>query len=116
MREVIRHFSARALTKAERDLFDEWIARAGDIAEAYVSSRRGDDPAHYNRIVIATNPEAEPAYLVHAPTRRGIWIVLSLGLRTKVQRFRNLRAALNSIRPVLVHTGLDEVLRVSKMT
>ena len=115
MKDVIRHLPARLLTLAERALVAEWIARAGDITEAYVSSRRGDDPALYNRIVIVTNPEAGPTHLVHAPSRRDIWIVLSLGRRTKVQRFRTLRAALNSVRPVLVETGLEDVLRIPKM-
>ena len=93
----------------------EWLARAGDVAEAYVSSRRSDDPALYHRIVIITNPEDGPTHLIHAPSGRDIWIVLSLVLRTKVRRFRTLRAALNSVRPVLVETGLEEVFRISKM-
>ena len=66
----------------------ELIASAGDIAEAFVSSRRGDDPALSNRIVIVTKPQKGPTYLVHAPSGRDIWIVLSLGRRTKIQRFR----------------------------
>ena len=73
---------------AERALVAEWIACAGDIGEAYVSGRRDDDPALRNRVVIVTRPEDGPTHLVHAPARRGIWIVLSLGNRTKIQRFQ----------------------------
>ena len=97
--------AARVLTLAERALVAEWIACAGDIGEAYVSGRRDDDPALRNRVVIVTRPEDGPTHLVHAPTRRGIWIVLSLGNPTKIQRFSTLRAALNSVRPVLVKAG-----------
>jgi hypothetical protein len=97
--------AARVLTLAERALVTEWIACAGDIGEAYVSGRRDDDPALRNRVVIVTRPEEGPAHLIHAPTRRGLWIVLSLGLRTKIQRFSTLRAALNSVQPVLVRAG-----------
>jgi hypothetical protein len=97
--------SARVLTLAERALVAEWIACAGDIGEAYVSGRRDDDLALRNRVVIVTKPEDGLTHLFHAPARRGIWIVLSLGSRTKVQRFRTLRAALNAVRPVLVTAG-----------
>ena len=97
--------AARVLTLAERALVAEWIACAGDIGEAYVSGRRDDDPALRNRVVIVTRPEDGPTHLFHAPARRGIWIVLSLGNRTKIQRFSTLRAALNSVRPVLLKAG-----------
>jgi hypothetical protein len=112
---MIRDLPARLLAPDERTLVAEWLSGAGDIAEAYVSNRRGDDPALYHRIVIVVEPADGPAYLVHAPTGRDIWIVLTLGRRTKVQRFRTLRAALNSIRPVLVEPGFEEVLRIPKM-
>src|ERR1700730_1209265 len=84
--------------------------RMVDIGEAYVSGRRDDDPALRNRVVIVTRLEDGPAHLVHAPTRRGLWIVLSLGLRTKIQRFSTLRAALNSVRPVLVRAGSQNLV------
>jgi|ERR1700704_7206821 hypothetical protein len=116
MRDMIRHLPARMFTPDERTLVAEWLAGAGDIAEAYVSSRRGDDPALHRRIVIVVKPDDGPAHLIHAPSGRDIWIVLSLGRRTKVQRFPTLRAALNSVRPVLVETGLEEALRIPKMT
>ena len=97
--------AARVLTLAERALVAEWIACAGDIGEAYVSSRRDDDPALRNRLVIVTRPEDGPTHVFHAPARQGIWMVLSLGNRTKIQRFSTLRAALNSVRPVLAKAG-----------
>jgi hypothetical protein len=115
MKGAIRDFPARLLTPDERALVAEWIAGAGDIDEAYVSNRRVDDPALYHRIVIVLKPEDGPAHLVHSPPGRDIWIVFSLGRRTRVQRFRNLRAALNSIQPVLVEPGLEDVLRIPKL-
>ena len=115
MKDMIRDLPARLLAPDERALVAEWLSGAGDITEAYVSDRRGDDPALYHRIVIVTKPEAGPTHLVHAPSGRDIWIVLTLGRRTKIRRFRTLRAALNSVRPVLVETGLEEVLRIPKM-
>jgi hypothetical protein len=116
MKGTIRDFPARLLTPDERALVAEWIAGAGDIAEAYVSNRRVDDPALYHRIVIVTKADDGPSHLVHAPPGRDIWIVFSLGRRTKVQRFRALRAALNSVRPVLVETELEGVLHIPKLT
>ena len=112
MKGATRHFPARLLTPDERALTAEWIASAGDIADAYVSSRRGDDPTFYRRIVVVTEPGEGPSHLIHAPCGRNNWIVFSLGRRTKVQRFR---AALNSVRPVLVETGMEEVFRMPKM-
>jgi hypothetical protein len=110
MKDMIRHLPARLLTPEERALVAEWFAAAGDIAEAYASNRRGDDPALHHRVVIITNPGAGPSHLVHAPSGRDIWIVFSLGKRTKIKRFPTLRAALNSVRPVLVETTSEDVL------
>jgi hypothetical protein len=115
MKDMIRGLPARLLAPDERALVAEWLSGAGDITEAYVSDRRGDDPALYHRIVIVTNPEAGPTHLVHAPSGRDIWIVLTLGRRTKFRRFPTLRVALNSIRPALVETQLEEVLRLPKL-
>lgn len=115
MKDMIRDLPARLLAPDERALVAEWLSGAGDITEAYVSDRRGDDPALSHRTVIVTNPEAGPTHLVHPPLGRDIWIVLTLGRRTKIRRFRTLRAALNSVRSVLVETGLEEALRIPKM-
>lgn len=82
-------------------MLDEWVAAAGDIPLAYVSSRQRDDPVFKNRIVIVTDSTMRPSHLVHAPSSRNIWMVFSTGRRIKVQRFPTLRDALNSIRPVL---------------
>jgi hypothetical protein len=87
----------------------EWLAAAGDVTSAYVSNRRNDDPALHHRIIIATGPGDGPSHLVHAPSGRNIWIVFSAGPRTKVHRFPTLRAALNSIRPVLGKLGSANV-------
>jgi hypothetical protein len=41
MKDMIRDLPARLLAPDERTLVAEWLAGAGDIAEAYVSNRRG---------------------------------------------------------------------------
>ncbi len=115
MKDMIGDLPARLLAPDERALVAEWLSGAGDITEAYVSDRRGDDPALYRRVVIVTNPEAGPMHLVHAPSGREIWIVITSGRRTKIRRFRTLRAALNSVRPFLAETGLEDVLRIHKL-
>src|SRR4029453_7143692 len=79
MRDIIRHLPARLLTPEERALVVEWFAAAGDIAEAYVSNRRGDDPALHHRVVVITKPDMGPSHLIHAPAGRDIWVVFSLG-------------------------------------
>jgi hypothetical protein len=82
----------------------EWIAAAGDIASAYVSNRRSDDPAIYHRIAITASMSDEPSHYVQALAGRDIFMVITSGpaRRTNVKRFPTLRTALNSIRPVLV--------------
>ena len=87
MRDAIRYFPARLPTPDERALVAEWLASVGDIAATYVSTRRGDDPAQCRRIVIITKPDEGPSHLVHAPSGRDIWIVFSVGRRTRIQRF-----------------------------
>lgn len=107
MGDAIRHFPARLLTPDEHALVAEWLAAAGDIATAYVSNRREDDPAYYRRIVIVTKPDEGPSHLVHSPSGRKVWLVFSLGPKSQIQTFPTLRASLNSIRPVLLETGID---------
>src|SRR5271167_4602019 len=107
MGDSIRHFPARLLTPDEHGLLAEWLSAAGDIASAYVSNRRGDDPAYYRRIVIVTRPDEGPSHLVHAPTGRRDWVVFSRGPTYQIDIFPTLRAALNSIRPVLVEAGME---------
>jgi hypothetical protein len=101
MRDPLHHFPARPLTPEEHALVAEWLALAGDIPATYVSNRRNDDPAYYRRIVVVTKPDEGPSHFIHAPSGRDIWIVFTLGRRTRVQRYPTLRAALNSVRPVL---------------
>jgi hypothetical protein len=62
-------------------LVAEWIADAGDIAEAYVSSRRSDDAAFYHKIVIVINPADGPAHLVHAPSGQDVAMTVGKLLR-----------------------------------
>ena len=83
MKDMIRDLPARLLAPDERTLVAEWLSGAGDITEAYVSDRRGDDPALYHRVVIVTNPEAGPTHLVHAPSGRNIWIRTYIGRSDK---------------------------------
>jgi len=93
---------ARPPTPDERAVLDEWLAAAGDVALAYVSSRQNDDPALKHRIVVISPDSGEPSHFAFAPAGRDIWIVLAKGQRTKLRRYKTLRAALNSIRPVLL--------------
>jgi hypothetical protein len=85
MQKATRHFPARLLTPGEHALVAEWLAVAGDISSAYVSDRRADDPAYYRRIVVINNPADGPSHLVSAAAGRDIWIVFSLGRRTRIQ-------------------------------
>lgn len=106
MQDAMRHFPPRLLTPDEHALLAEWLAAAGDVAVAYASNRRDDDPAFFRRIVVVTKPSEGPSHLVHVPAGRKRWVVFSLGERSQVQTYRTLRDALNSIRPVLVTTGV----------
>jgi len=109
MPNLLPSLPARLPTPSERELLAEWISAAGDIHLAYISTRFNDDPALRNRIVIVADPGAGPSYLLHASAGRNIWIVLTLGNRTKVRRFKTLRAALNSVRPVLIESSQIEM-------
>jgi len=100
MHDTIGHLPARKLTPDERALLTDWFAMAGDIASAYVVQRRDDNPDLMNRIIIATNIDDTPSHIVYATSRRHTWILFKPGWRTSIQRFRTLRGALNSIRPV----------------
>lgn len=106
--DAIGHcFLARLLAPDEHALLARWLAAAQDVAEAYVSNRRDDDPVLYRRIVIVTRPSEGPSHLVHAPAGRKKWIVFSLGPKSQIQSYRTLREALNSIRPVLADPGAE---------
>jgi len=111
MIEAIRRFPARPLTPKEKAVVAEWLAAAGDIALAYVSGRQDDDPLLRNRIVVLTEADGPPAHLIHAPLGRNIWMVFSRGggKATRIRRYRNLRGALNAIRPVLVETRATDL-------
>jgi hypothetical protein len=99
--EVLLTFPARALAPQERALLAEWAGRAGDIALAYVSERRSDDPAVYRRIVIIPRSGYPPSHLIHAPVDFPCWLVSSTGSRPQVKQFGTLHSALNSVRRIL---------------
>jgi hypothetical protein len=101
MPESICGLPPRLLTQNENALVAEWLSLAGDVALAYVSNRRGDDLALYRCVVIVTKLDDGPSHFVHTPCGQDIWTVFSFEQRTRFQRFSTLRAALNSIRPVL---------------
>ena len=107
MRNITRNFPARLLTPDERALLADWLATAGDIASAYVSKRHCDDKDLRHRILINTDSHGTPSHIVYAASGRDIWVVLTSGRRTKIQRFRSLQAALNSIRPILVNAATE---------
>jgi hypothetical protein len=102
---VILTFPPRPISQWERALLSEWYAatqRDGlDVHRAFVSERRGDDPKIAGRIVIVLRAKKDPAFLVHSPTESTFWVVTAGPHSDGLQRFRTLRAALNSIRPAL---------------
>ena len=102
---VILTFPPRPISQWERALLAEWYTatrREGlDVARAFVSGRRGDDPRIAGRIVVVLRSSKEPAFCVYSPAESAIWVVASGPEWNELQRFRTLRAALNSIRPVL---------------
>ena len=102
---VILTFPPRPVSQWERALLAEWFAatqREGlDVARTFVSERRGDDPKVVGKIVVALRGDRAPAYLVYSPAESAIWVVACGPMWSQLQRFRTLRAALNSIRPVL---------------
>jgi len=98
--DVLRTFPPRPLNPDERALVDTWLAATCDVASAYVSERRSDDPVLYRRIIVTIGPKPSPSYLIHAPAGISCWLVSSVGHGSEVRRCDSLRAALNSIRPV----------------
>jgi hypothetical protein len=102
---VLLTFPPRPISQWERALLAEWFAatqRVGlDVVRAFVSERRGDDPRIVGRVVVVLRSSKEPAFLVHSPSESAFWVVTAAPGWNEPQRFRSLRAALNSIRPVL---------------
>ncbi|MEJ0018001.1 MAG: hypothetical protein WDN25_15825 [Acetobacteraceae bacterium] len=102
---VILTFPPRPISQWERALLAEWFAATQrdtlDVTRAFVSERRGDDPKIVGRIVVVLRASKDPAYLVYSPSESAFWVVASAPDWNEFQRFRTLRAALNSIRPVL---------------
>ena len=103
--QVLLTFPPRPISQWERALVAEWFAatqRDGlDVARAFVSERRGDDPRFLGKIVVVMQARREPSFLVHSPRETAFWVVTEAPLWDRVQRFRTLRLALNSIRPAL---------------
>jgi hypothetical protein len=99
--DLLLKYPPREIDPGERQLVDEWLARASDISAAYVSGRKSDDPAMYRRIVIAAGPGNQPTHLIHAPTGLRLWLKMTLGGDPRVEMFDTLVSALNSIRQVL---------------
>jgi hypothetical protein len=98
---VLLTFPPRLLTQEESNLVAEWLSLAPDVSLAYVSTRRSDDPAIYQRVVISDAPDNRPTHLVHAPSGLHLWVKLTVGRDEGAELFDSLSAALNSIRQVL---------------
>lgn len=96
---VFLTFPPRSLGEVEREIVRQWAAGASGISNAYACERRGDDPAHYRRIVVFETERREPRYLVHCPDGADVWLLIILGEQEQVQLFPTLRAALHAIRP-----------------
>ena len=101
---VILTFPPRPVSQWERTVLADWFGiteiKGLGIAQAYVSERRGDDPMIVGRIVIVERPSKEPTHLIYSPAGSTLWIVMSPNSPDSLQRYRTLRTALNSIRPV----------------
>jgi hypothetical protein len=99
--DVLLSFPPRPLTQEESNLVAEWLSLAADVSLAYVSTRRSDDPAMYQRVIISDVRDNSPTHLVHAPSSLHLWVKLTVGRDKGVELFDSLSAALNSIRHVL---------------
>ena len=104
---VFLTFPPRSLGDGERETVRQWRAGTTDIAAAYASERRGDDPAHYRRIVIVETGQQQPSFLVHCPEGTNAWLVTTLGDDRIVRIYDSLRAALNAIRPGLTEPDTE---------
>ena len=102
LEDVLLTFPPRPLSPDERAVLNTWLAATCDVASAYISERRSDDPAMYRRIVVILGPSRQPTYLIHAPSGLNCWLVMAVVGGNQVRQFDSLRAALNSIRPVFV--------------
>ena len=99
--DVLLTLPPRLLAPEESNLVAEWLSLTSDISLAYVSTRRSDDPAIYQRVVISDAPDNRPTHLVHAPAGLHLWIKFTVGRGGGTELFDSLTAALNSIRHVL---------------
>jgi hypothetical protein len=98
---VMRTFPPCELSPLERELMRDWLGLALDIPNAYVSTRRSDDPALFRRIVVSETPDGRPTHLIHHADGFDSWLKMTIGPSPLIEMFGTLRAALNSIRPVL---------------
>ena len=102
---IMLTFPPRELSPFERELVSVWLALASDVPLAYVSVRRSDDPALYRRVVVSEASHGRPTHLLHRPGELNLWIKTTIGPPRIFETFPTLRAALNSIRPVLPGGG-----------
>jgi hypothetical protein len=97
---VFLTFPPRSLADGEREMVRHWFAGTSDLATAYVSERRGDDPTHFRKIVIIEAGSRQPAWLVHCPNGTEVWLVTPQREGMGARYYTSLRAALESIRPL----------------
>lgn len=100
--QALLSFPPRSLSQPERDLFSEWLSRAGDIPLAFISQRRSDDPRIYLRIVVWLDAGGEHVYTVHTTSVGTGWLVAPFDQPSLTDVHDTLREALNSIKNVLV--------------
>ena len=84
---MLLNLPPRPLTQEEATLVAEWLGLAQDIALAYVSARRLDDPAIYQRVVISDAPDSKPTHSVHAPAGLRLWVKLTVGREEGAELF-----------------------------
>lgn len=93
---VLLTFPARSPTDGEREILRGWLGTTEEFT-AFVSERRGDDPAIFRKIVISRRATKQRLYFVHAPLGSDVWIVVSATEGEDIERFPTLRAALRFV-------------------
>jgi hypothetical protein len=98
---VLCTFPPRPLADGERQLLAEWTEVVKDFS-TFVSQRRSDDPAIYQRIVVSRRVTEQHLYLIHCPKDLDCWIMISAVEGKSIGHFASLRAALDYISPVML--------------
>jgi hypothetical protein len=83
---------------------DEWFAAVGDVASAYVSQRKTDDPTIYRRIAISVDGNVAFTHPIHTSFHDESWTVVDVRHKSATHQFGTLVEALNFVRDVLIQS------------